>query len=408
VPTASARGPTLYRPDVRRALLPLYALILVGEVAWQQLVPLAPDLKGSLGLDATRTGILLAATPLAIVAVSLPAGVATDRLDAAWLTVAATILCGAACVAQGMLSDSYTALIICRIVFGFGFAFIWTSGIAWLADAAGIEHRTRTLSITLALAGMSSFVGPGFAGLLAERAGPGLPFTLAGIALLVLAFALVGPARGSARETIESVPLREWIGRTLGSRVAVAGLVTMTAGGLAMSAINLLVPLDLNADGIGSAGIGAIYAASACFFTLTSIVGARLGNRIASPVLGGVTLLGLAGLTVLPFLREDLASITGFLLARAPFTALLFASAFAVALVGADEVCVGRGAMMGLLNLVWAAASFAGPPLAGALRDSSGRQAAWIALTALLVAGAPVGLRAGRNRRGMVAAPPSP
>ena len=395
---------------MRRTLLALYALILVGEIAWQSLVPLAPGLKESLGLDATRTGILLAATPLAIVAVSLPAGLATDRLGAAWLTVAATIVCGAACVAQGMLSDSYAALIACRITFGLGFAFIWTSGIAWLTDAAGIERRARTLSITLALAGISSFVGPGFAGLLAERTGPGLPYTLTGIALLVLALGLVGPARGGAREMVPSAPLRAWIGRTLGSRVAVAGLVTMTAGGLAMSAINLLVPLDLNADGVGSAGIGAVYAASACFFTFTSIVGARLGNRIANPQLSGVTLLGLAGLTVLPFLREERAPIIGFLLARAPFTALLFASAFAVALVGADDVGVGRGAMMGLLNLVWAAASFAGPPIAGALRDSAGRGTAWIALTVMMAAAAPVGLRAGRSgpgsREPAVASPP--
>jgi len=395
---------------VRRSLLALYALILVGEVAWQQLIPLAPDLKESLGLDATRTGILLAATPLAIVVVSLPAGLATDRLGAAWLTVAATVVCGAACVAQGVLSDSYVALIACRVLFGVGFAFIWTSGLTWLTDASGIERRARTLSITIALAGISSFLGPGFAGLLAERTGPGLPFTLAGVALLVLAIFLVAPARGAPRETLEHTPLRDWVGRVLRSRLAVAGLVTMTAGGLAMSAINLLVPLDLDAGGIGSAGIGAVYAAAACFFTLTSIVSARLGNRIASPVLGGATLVGLAALTLLPVARDDPRSIIAFLLARAPFTALLFASAFAVALVGSDEIGVGSGAMMGLLNLVWAAASFAGPPLAGALRDSGGRQLSWIALTVLLLAAAPVGLRAGRNRRGgrePVAAPPS-
>ncbi len=395
---------------MRRTLLALYALILVGEIAWQQLIPLAPDLKEGLGLDATRTGILLAATPLAIVAVSLPAGLATDRLGAPWLTVASTSLCGAACVAQGVLSDSYFALIICRIVFGVGFAFTWTAGLSWLTDTAGIQRRARTLSIVIALAGISSFLGPGFAGLLAERTGPGLPFTLAGLALLVLAVGLTGRARGAARVTVEHTALRNSIGRAVHSRLAVAGLVTMTAGGLAMSAINLLVPLDLDAGGIGSAGIGAAYAAAACFFTLTGIVGARLGDRVASPVLGGVTLLGLATLTLLPLVRDDPASIVTFLLARAPFTALLFASAFAVALAGADDVGVGRGAMMGLLNLVWAAASFAGPPLAGALHDSAGREFAWIALTGLMVAAAPIGLRASRNRRAgrtSVAAPPS-
>ena len=210
--------------------------------------------------------------------------------------------------------------------------------------------------------------------------------------------------------TVEHTALRNSIGRAVHSRLAVAGLVTMTAGGLAMSAINLLVPLDLAAGGIGSAGIGAAYAAAACFFTLTGIVAARLGDRIANPVLGGVTLLGLATLTLLPLVRDDPASIVTFLLARAPFTALLFASAFAVALAGADDIGVGRGAMMGLLNLVWAAASFAGPPLAGALHDSAGREFAWIALTGLMVAAAPIGLRASRNRRAgrtSVAAPPS-
>jgi MFS family permease len=354
--------------------------------------------------------MLLAATPLAIVAVSLPAGLATDRLGAAWLTVAAAMLCGAACVAQGVLAESFAALIACRIVFGLGFAFIWTSGISWLTEAAGVERRARTLSITIALAGISSFVGPGFAGLLAERTGPGLPFTLTGIALVVPALVLVVPAHRDPRTTLASVPLRDWIGRTLSSRVAVAGLVTMTAGGLAMSAINLLVPLDLDARGMGSAGIGAVYAVSACFFTFTSVVGARMGNRIASPALGGVTLLGLSALTVLPFLRDDAASIIAFVLARAPFTALLFASAFAVGLVGADEAAVGRGAMMGLLNLVWAAASFAGPPLAGVLRDNAGRGTAWIVLTVMMAACAPVGLRATRNRRNasdaMVLPPP--
>jgi MFS family permease len=395
---------------VRRTLLALYALILVGEVAWQQLVPLAPDLKQALGLDATRTGILLAATPLAIVAVSLPAGLATDRLGAAWLTVAATIVCGLACVAQGVLSDSYVALIVCRIVFGLGFAVIWTAGLTWLTDAAGIEQRARTLSITIALAGISSFLGPGFAGLLSERTGPGLPFTLAGIALLALAVLLVAPARSASQVAVEHSPLRDSIARAVRSPLAVAGLVTMTAGGLAMSAINLLVPLDLDARGMGSAGIGAVYAVSACFFTFTSVVGARMGNRIASPALGGVTLLGLSALTVLPFLRDDAASIIAFVLARAPFTALLFASAFAVGLVGADEAAVGRGAMMGLLNLVWAAASFAGPPLAGVLRDNAGRGTAWIVLTVMMAACAPVGLRATRNRRNasdaMVLPPP--
>jgi MFS family permease len=125
--------------------------------------------------------------------------------------------CGAACVAQGVASDSYAALIACRIVFGLGFAFIWTSGIAWLTDSAGLEHRARRLSITIALAGISSFVGPGFAGLLAERTGPGLPFTLTGVALLVLALGLVGPARSGVCRDVESEPLRDWIGRTLGS-----------------------------------------------------------------------------------------------------------------------------------------------------------------------------------------------
>ena len=238
-----------------------------------------------------------------------------------------------------------------------------------------------------------------------------MPFTLAGLALLALAVGLGWAARGVERVAVEHTPLRNSIGRAVRSPLAVAGLVTVTAGGLAMSAINLLVPLDLDADGIGSAGIGAAYAVAACLFTATSIVGARAGNRIASPVLGGVTLLGLAVLTLLPVARDDSGWIIGFLLARAPFTALLFASAFAVALMGSDESGVGRGAMMGLVNLVWAAASFAGPPLAGALRDSGGRDIAWIALTVLLVAAAPVGLRAGRTLRGgpeVAAVPPSP
>src|SRR5256885_14926799 len=58
----------------------MYALIFVDETALISLVPLVPSYKEALGLSGLEAGVLLSAASIAIVAGSIPGGLAGDRL----------------------------------------------------------------------------------------------------------------------------------------------------------------------------------------------------------------------------------------------------------------------------------------------------------------------------------------
>src|SRR5438094_360955 len=59
---------------VRRAVLPLYALLLLETMVWIAIVPLAPTFAERLSLSPVETGALLASASFATVVVAFPAG----------------------------------------------------------------------------------------------------------------------------------------------------------------------------------------------------------------------------------------------------------------------------------------------------------------------------------------------
>ncbi|MGH2881684.1 MAG: MFS transporter, partial [Solirubrobacteraceae bacterium] len=80
---------TLIHPRIGRLTLPasvqlwlLYGLFFVAGVAQAAIVPLLPRLSGRFDLSASQTALLLALPGLATLAVSIPSGLAADRLGA--------------------------------------------------------------------------------------------------------------------------------------------------------------------------------------------------------------------------------------------------------------------------------------------------------------------------------------
>src|SRR5260370_35048691 len=74
----------------------MYGLILASAAAQFALVPVMPVYARQLGLSGFQQGLVLGATGLASLAVSVPAGTLSDRFGARRITLAAGLLMAAA------------------------------------------------------------------------------------------------------------------------------------------------------------------------------------------------------------------------------------------------------------------------------------------------------------------------
>src|SRR5215475_14831400 len=155
--TAGAR---LFRPLIG-------ALILVSAAAQFALVPVMPVYARRLGLSGFEQGMVLGATGLAGLVVSVPAGTLSDRFGPRRITLAAGLLMAAATAAQGLAGD-FPALLAARLAFGAGYGMVWTAGLCWLAGAAA--GGPPALGASVASAGVGGVAGPAVAGALAQQA----------------------------------------------------------------------------------------------------------------------------------------------------------------------------------------------------------------------------------------------
>src|SRR3989442_5962874 len=114
----------------------LFLAIFAGELMWHAIVPLVPAFSQRFGLTKLEGGELLASTSVAILLVSIPAGMLSERFGVHMLTLVSLVVIAAGELGQG-LAGSFIALLAARFVFGLGFGILWTAGIAWLSEAAG-------------------------------------------------------------------------------------------------------------------------------------------------------------------------------------------------------------------------------------------------------------------------------
>ncbi len=363
-------------PAMRRpVVLLLYMALFVGEVMWSAIVPLVPAFSNRFHLSTFEAGLLLASTSLAILLVSIPAGIVVDRIGARRLTIAAVVVMAVADLGQG-LAGSFWVLVAARTLFGAGFGVLWTTGIAWLSEAVG-DREAQALSLTVTTAGLGGVAGPAFAGVLVDRFGLGAPFFISAAISAALAVGLAVESSGSGHAAPSGKPVLSVLRLAGAERRIVAALVLMTLGGLMGSNVNLLVPLQLHENGVDTASIGVAFGISAGVFLASSAVVARFGERAARLEVGAIA-TACAGLTFVVLIASDsTAAQVGFLQLRAPFTATMFTITFPLAVLGARAVGIGVGAVAALLNIAWALSVLVGPLVAGGLAQTAGSQASY-------------------------------
>jgi predicted MFS family arabinose efflux permease len=367
----------------RPVVLLLYLALFVGEVMWTAIVPLVPAFSQRFGLSAFQAGLLLASTSIAILLVSIPAGIVVDRLGARRMTIAAVAVMAVGDLGQG-LAGGFWPLIGARTLFGVGFGVLWTTGIAWLSDAVG-DRNAQALSLTVTTAGLGGVAGPAFAGVLVDRAGLGAPFFISAAASAVLALSLVVESSGSGRAAASGAPVRGVLRAAGGERRILASLTLMTLGGFMGGAVNLLVPLQLHANGLSTGSIGLAFAVSAGIFLASSAAVARLGERAARIGVGAAA-TACATLALLLLVSHSTVAQVAFLQLRAPFTATMFTITFPLAVIGARVAGIGVGAVAALLNIVWASSVLVAPLAAGGIQETAGSSAAYALVLAVSAA----------------------
>ena len=353
------------------------ALILVSAAAQFALVPVMPVYAHRLGLSGFEQGMVLGATGLATLVVSVPAGTLADRFGARRITLAAGLLMAAATAAQALAGD-FTVLFAARLAFGAGYGMVWTAGLCWLAGA--MAGGPPALGGSVASAGVGGVAGPAISGALAQSLGLAVP-------LLVTAAIFAVITAGLAVLRVPPGPAAPYRARTRGERPAAAnrdligaGAAVVTAG-LSTGVCALLVPARLHAAGASPGQIGLAFAAAGILFAVGSALTAAAGRRAVNLpvtcagmlVLAAALSLAVVGTTPLPLVAMLCVTTA----ARSVLWTVSYPLAASAGARSGGATGTGLGASVGLLNVIWAATAVLGPLGAGAAAGHLGVPAAF-------------------------------
>src|SRR5919204_1547278 len=368
---------------MRRTFALMYALVFFDEVALLALVPLVPGYREAYDLSAAQAGALLSAASLAIVVAAVPAGRLSDRHGARRVTIAAGALVAAA-TALTAVAPGFAVLLVARAAFGLGSGTIWSAGLAWIGDSASDARRPAALGTVITIAGVGGMAGPVVAGYLADNIGRGAPWAVmsAATALVVAGLAISDPGRQVAHP---HRPLRQVASSMRREPLLVGAAAIMLLGGVGDGVINLIAPLQLAGHGFSSGRVGFWFSVGAALFIALSAATTRVGRRAVS-LRAAAFFAVLQAVTIIPVLVSGAAvAVVAMVLARVAAAALPYTIGYPLAAVGAARLGLGTGTVNGLLGLVWGFGSFAAPPAAGALADSAGDRAVYVALVAFLL-----------------------
>jgi MFS transporter, DHA1 family, tetracycline resistance protein len=356
---------------MRRTILLIYALIFVTESLQAALVPLLPRFAHEFGLSDVETGSLLSAATLATVVIGVPIGLLSDRLGAKTLAVAAAFIVGTAAIMQAF-APNYGVLFAGRLLFGIGFGTAWTAGVVVVSGASN-ARRAVALGGIVTAAGFAHFIVPVIAGSLAESVGIAVPFLAIGIVAFAVGTLLALSARGVAF-TDGRQPLLEALRAARGEHRMEGALLLMAVLGIMAGAVPLLVPLQLDRNGLSASEIGTLFSLASGLWVAASFFVARLGDRAVAVRTAGLGVVALAAVVLVPLATAATAALAAFLVLRATLQSPLSTICYPLAESGGRRAGIGRGTAVGLANVVWGATAVTTPVVAGALAGVIGER----------------------------------
>jgi predicted MFS family arabinose efflux permease len=365
------RPPSLLTPA-------LHLLFFVAAAAQSAIVPLLPRLGHVYHLSAAAEGLLLAAPGLATLAISVPAGVLSDRLGARRVTIAAAGLMCLAALAQG--TPSYGALVAGRFAFGLAFGIVWTTGVAWMSGVQA-DAGSPQLGAVATSAAVGLVAGPGIGGVVADRFGLASPFLLVGglaAALVIVLIRQSGVPR--SRTQTRSTSMRQLARVAPRHPGVLTGALVLAITGAVGGVTQLLVPLELHRTGFTASATGVAFSAAAGVYIVVSGLVVRMGHRATTSRWASVAALVLA-LSLIPAALDPATGVlVAVLLGSTAPRAIVSTVSYPLATGSAAEAELADGAVLGLLNGTWAIGLVLAPLMAGAVEQAMSPGAAYMTI----------------------------
>lgn len=364
---------------MRRLLFLASAMIFFDVAFFAAIAPLLPGYVDDLGLSKAQAGILSASYAAGTLIASLPAGFVASRVGPRRTVIAGLLLLGVSSLVFGLV-DQITLLDTARFTQGIAGALIWSGALTWLITSAPEEKRGSVIGTALGTAVAGALLGPAL-GAVAASVGTGPVFGSVLIIALALAYAASrlpqagAPERQSLREVKE----------TMLSRPVRDAAIFVAVPSVMFGAVEVLVPLRIDALGGGHGVIAGGFIAGAALEAVLAPVAGRYSDRVGrrNPYVVGLSICAVAMVAIA--LAQTLGAVIAALIMTSLGAGLCFAPALTLISDVAESSSLHQGFAAGLSNMAWASGQVVGGVGGGVVASLTGNALPSIVIAALLL-----------------------
>ena len=363
---------------MRRLLILASAMIFIDVAFFAAIAPLLPEYVDKLGLSKAEAGILSAAYAAGTLIGSLPAGFVASRMGPRKTVIHGLVLLGVASLVFGF-GQQILLLDVARFIQGIAGALIWSGALTWLITTAPEEKRGSIIGTALGTAVAGALLGPAL-GAIAGSIGTEPVFSSVLVITILLAI-----AASRLPETLapEQQTLHEVLA-TLVSRPVLEAAAFVAVPSVMFGAIEVLVPLRIDAlggsHGVIAAGFIVGAALEATLAPLAGRISDRVGRRL--PYVSGLTVCAVAMIAIATV--TSLAGVIAGLVVTSLGAGLCFAPALTLISDVAEESSLHQGFAAGLSNMAWASGQVLGGIGGGVVASLTGNAEPSFAIALLL------------------------
>jgi MFS family permease len=373
---------------MRRLLLLASAMIFFDVAFFAAIAPLLPKYVDELGLTKAEAGVLSAAYAAGTLLGSLPAGFIASRMGPRKTVIHGLLLLGCASLVFGF-ADQIALLDSARFVQGIAGALIWSGALTWLITAAPEEKRGSIIGSALGTAIAGALLGPAL-GAIAGSIGTEPVFgsvLLVTIALSIAASRLPEPAAPPQQSLAEVVEI-------LLSRPVMEAAAFVAVPSVMFGAIEVLVPLRIDALGGGHVLIAAGFIVGAALEATLAPLAGRISDRVGRrlPYVCGLSICAVAMVVIA--VVGTLGLVLGGMILTSLGAGLCFAPALTLISDVAESSRLHQGFAAGVSNMAWAAGQVVGGIGGGVVASFTGNAAPSLAIALLLALTVAYALRA--------------
>jgi MFS family permease len=364
---------------MRRLLLLASAMIFFDVAFFAAIAPLLPGYVDDLGLSKAQAGVLSASYAAGTLIASLPAGFVASRFGPRRTVIVGLLLLGVSSLVFGQV-DQINLLDAARFTQGAAGALIWSGALTWLITTAPEENRGSVIGTALGTAVAGALLGPAL-GALAATVGTGLVF---GSVLIITLLLALGASRLPESAAPERQSLRE-VTATMLSRPVLDAAAFVAVPSVMFGAIEVLVPLRIDALGGGHGVIAAGFIAGAGLEAILAPLAGRYSDRVGrrAPYVAGLSICAVAMVAIA--LAQTLGAVLAALIVTSLGAGLCFAPALTLISDIAESSRLHQGFAAGLSNMAWASGQVIGGIGGGVVASLTGNALPSIAIAVLLL-----------------------